>query len=301
MRRAALVLVMASTAFAQGKNQQRDLAAEVTRLQQEVAQQRQVLQYLLQDQQQQSSMLLQLLGATPKGGAPMSYADSPPDGTASPSTGAGPAKTADTTPRPGRGAPAGPTTFSLSGKVLDSVGAPVANGFVYISDVSSLAKGQTFSIKQQNKTFVPAVAAIQRGTQVSFPNTDSVFHDVFSRSPGNAFDVGAIQAGEKTKSVTLVKAGVVEIFCNFHAKMNAQILVVPGPLFAPTDVQGHFKIDGVPAGRHTVVGWAASSTPSSTAVDVNAETAPIELTVASDGSVKSHLNKNGQAYGSYGD
>lgn len=248
-------------------------------------------------------MLLQLLGAPPKAAAPTSYAEpqSSADGPSAPSGAGGPAKSTSPTPRPGRAAPAAPATFSLTGRVLDSAGAPIANGFVYVSDVSALAKGQTFSIKQQNKAFVPAVAAIQRGTQVSFPNMDAVFHDVFSRSPGNTFDVGAIQAGEKVKSVTLVKAGVVEIFCNFHAKMNAQILVVPGPLFAPTDDQGHFRIDGVPAGRHTVAAWAASSTPSNAVVEVNADTAPVELTVASDGSVKTHMNKNGQAYGSYGD
>ena len=38
---------------------------------------------------------------------------------------------------------------------------------------------------------------VQTGTSVVFPNFDSVYHNVFSNSPRNSFDLGTYQAGEK--------------------------------------------------------------------------------------------------------
>ena len=41
--------------------------------------------------------------------------------------------------------------------------------------------------------------------------------------------------------------------CNNHPWMNAFLNVAPTPFFAVTDADGHFAIDGLPAGRYTLV------------------------------------------------
>src|SRR6185436_6343057 len=47
-----------------------------------------------------------------------------------------------------------------------------------------------FKLSQKNKTFVPRVLAVPVGSTVSFPNADSIFHNVFSLSRPKPFDLG---------------------------------------------------------------------------------------------------------------
>jgi plastocyanin len=107
---------------------------------------------------------------------------------------------------------------------------------------------------QRHETFVPHVLAITAGTVVDFPNSDKTFHNVFSLSKARRFDLGRYAAG-KSKAVRFDRPGVVRVFCDIHSHMNAFILVFSHPFFALTDVDGRFRIDNVPAGNYTVVGW----------------------------------------------
>ena len=55
----------------------------------------------------------------------------------------------------------------------------------------------SIEIKQQARRFVPSVAVVPVGARVLFPNQDTVFHcSVFSNTPGDAFDVGPLKAGQ---------------------------------------------------------------------------------------------------------
>jgi hypothetical protein len=51
------------------------------------------------------------------------------------------------------------------------------------------------------------------------------------------------------------RPGVVRVFCDIHSHMNAFILVFAHRFFALTDGDGHYRIDGVPAGSYNVVAW----------------------------------------------
>ena len=55
------------------------------------------------------------------------------------------------------------------------------------------------------------LAVVQTGTQVVFPNLDTVFHNVFSNSPKNSFDLGSYRSGDKPRSVIMTSPGLVEI------------------------------------------------------------------------------------------
>ena len=107
---------------------------------------------------------------------------------------------------------------------------------------------------QRNERFVPHVLAVMVGTIVDFPNSDLIYHNVFSLSRAKRFDLGRYAAG-KSKGVRMDRPGVVRVFCDIHSHMNAFVLVFNHPFFDVTDVDGHFELPSVPAGTYTIVGW----------------------------------------------
>ncbi|MDE3156303.1 MAG: carboxypeptidase regulatory-like domain-containing protein [Acidobacteriota bacterium] len=109
-------------------------------------------------------------------------------------------------------------------------------------------------MNQRNETFVPHVLAITVGTTVAFPNSDRIYHNVFSLSKAARFDLGRYAAGH-SKSVTFERPGIVRVFCDIHSHMSAFILVFSHPFFAVTDERGEYRIDGVPPGTYHVIAW----------------------------------------------
>jgi plastocyanin len=123
------------------------------------------------------------------------------------------------------------------------------------------------TLDQRNETFVPHVLAILAGTVVDFPNSDKTFHNVFSYSRAKRFDLGRYATG-RSKSVRFDRPGVVRVFCDIHSHMNAFILVFSHPFFDTTDVEGRFRIENVPAGTYTVIGWYEGEARAARAVTV---------------------------------
>lgn len=136
--------------------------------------------------------------------------------------------------------------------------ADVRRGLVYLEEAPRSAfddrePGRAV-MDQRNETFVPRLLAITAGTTVDFPNSDATYHNVFSLSRAKRFDLGRYAAG-KSKSVRFDRPGVVRVFCDIHSHMSAFIVVFSHPFFRVTDVDGRFRLDGVPPGTYTVVGW----------------------------------------------
>jgi len=117
-----------------------------------------------------------------------------------------------------------------------------------------LRDGARAVMDQRNESFVPHVLAIAAGTTVDFPNSDRTYHNVFSFTKGNRFDLGRYGRG-RSKSVRFDRPGIVRVFCDIHSHMSAFILVFGHRFFAVTDSAGRYQIDGVPAGVYTLVAW----------------------------------------------
>ena len=115
-------------------------------------------------------------------------------------------------------------------------------------------------IRQDEERFEPRVLAVTRGTTVSFPNDDDVYHNVFSLARARTFDLGRYPKGS-TRTVRFDRAGVVQVFCHIHADMSATVLVLDTPYFATPGADGRFRLDGVPPGEYTVVGWHERARP----------------------------------------
>jgi len=293
LRTVIVSLALASPAAAHGPPSAADLAKlqdELARVQQELRDQRQLI---LQLMQMHDALLkyVQLGGGPPAGGRPP--APAPATALPEPAPPVATPREASTEPAAAPGSRA-----SITGKVRSSAGA-LGEAYVYLDGPRSIAaRAPTLEVKQVGRQFVPSVAVVQVGGRVAFPNEDKVFHNVFSRTPGDAFDLGTLKAGDKSDPVVLMKPGHVEVFCNIHSKMRADILVVPNGHWTRVRADGSFTLPAVPVGTHTVVLWGPSLKPVSQRVDVTTAggTASFAAEAAAQGP---HMNKQGGAYESY--
>ncbi|HZP83211.1 MAG TPA: carboxypeptidase regulatory-like domain-containing protein [Chthonomonadaceae bacterium] len=134
-------------------------------------------------------------------------------------------------------------------------------------------------VDQRDKTFLPHVSVVTRGTTVQFPNNDTVFHNVFAYFNAKKFDLGMYPRGA-TKRVTFDKPGLVALLCNVHSEMSAYIVVVDTPYYAITDRQGHFRIGNVAPGTYTLRVWHESGAALTQSFTVKAEDTALNLTLA---------------------
>ena len=138
---------------------------------------------------------------------------------------------------------------------------------------------QRATLDQRNEAFVPRVLAVTVGTTVDFPNSDRVYHNVFSLSGAKRFDLGRYAAG-RSRSVRFDRPGIVRVFCEIHSHMSAFILVFNHRYFAVTAADGRYQISRVPPGRYTLVAWSDGSTRESRAVVVGEDGGAVEADFA---------------------
>jgi len=115
-------------------------------------------------------------------------------------------------------------------------------------------------VAQVDTAFAPALLVVPVGTTVAFPNRDPFFHNVFSYSPAQRFDLGRYPRGE-SKSVLFDRPGVAKVYCEVHEFMRSAVVVVENPYYAVIDGSGRFVIRNVPAGRHRLVVWDIERRP----------------------------------------
>lgn len=162
------------------------------------------------------------------------------------------------------------------------------------------AKAQTVKNSQRNLKFSPAVMVIRKGEKIEFKNEDKVYHNVFSLTPGNEFDLGLYRGGD-ARSQTFDGVGEVDVFCNIHPDMVAKVLVLQNELHASAGKDGSYTLAGVPSGTFTVVAWSPEHKPQKKQVTVGEDGAPVTLDfeLAPRAASKPHLNKNDEQYGRY--
>lgn len=129
---------------------------------------------------------------------------------------------------------------------------------VYIEEVNGNnypAPEEKGVLDQLNLTFVPHVIAVQKGTKIDFPNSDSVRHNLYSPPDCcKQFNLGTYDVGV-VKTVDFDQVCSVPLLCNVHAEMSAYVLVLENPYFSVTEKDGVFKIENVPPGTYKVSAW----------------------------------------------
>jgi len=147
----------------------------------------------------------------------------------------------------------GRVLLDLPGMLLSDLG-PIV---VYVAAEPGVAVAPPAaipSLHQKNAAFLPGFLAIAAGQSVAMPNDDMIFHNVFSYSKPNDFDLGLYAAGE-SRTLAFKHPGVVKLYCSIHESMNGMIFVSPTPYFDVADSGGHFALRGVPPGKHRIRTW----------------------------------------------
>jgi plastocyanin len=302
---AAILMAVPRAAWGADSSDVEELRREVRQLQAQVQGLRQAISEAAEFDRQRATLLTKALknlgnASSESKAEPAPRASAPPSPAPSP---AGPPARAESTASARRSSPsitaAAPADIggTIRGKVAVPAGEPVA--YVYVENVLAPAvKGQHKVIEQAGKKFVPNWAVVQRGTAIAFPNNDNIYHNVFSLSASNAFDLGLYNSGGEAKSHTFTEPGPVDVYCNIHPQMAASVLVVPNKHFAKVKADGSYELPGVPSGRRKIVAWAPGSRPVTQWVEVAAGAAA-DVNLQLESKAGGHKNKAGQAYGQY--
>jgi len=106
---------------------------------------------------------------------------------------------------------------------------------------------------QVNRAFQPDLLVIPVGSTVTFPNSDTVSHQIYSFSPAKRFQL-PLYRGTPYPPVHFDQAGVVTLGCNIHDEMVGYLLVTDAPYFGRTDAAGAWTLE-VPRGRYRISIW----------------------------------------------
>ena len=107
---------------------------------------------------------------------------------------------------------------------------------------------------QQDRRFVPQVLVVDTGTNVEFPNSDHVSHQVYSFSPARPFQL-PLYKGAPHPPVQFSTPGLVVLGCNIHDEMVGYIMVTDSPFHGITDAAGAARVREVPPGTYRVTAW----------------------------------------------
>jgi plastocyanin len=137
-------------------------------------------------------------------------------------------------------------TLGLATTVSGSIklnGKPAKDAVIWFSSKNRV-KPIKAEIVQKDKAFIPRILAVTVGSEVSFPNRDDIFHNVFAEYRAKKFDLGMYPKGQ-TRKVVFDKPGVVSVLCNIHSNMSAYVIVLESAHFAKSDSQGRFTVNNI--------------------------------------------------------
>jgi plastocyanin len=101
---------------------------------------------------------------------------------------------------------------------------PIVLSFVVLVGIASSARAENVTVFQDGKKFSEAEVSIKVGDSVIYTNKDPITHNVYSRSPGLAFDLKTQKAGEST-AIKFDNAGEADVQCAIHPQMKMKVKV----------------------------------------------------------------------------
>lgn len=134
-------------------------------------------------------------------------------------------------------------------------GSPVADAVVTLQGPAGApAAVLKADMDQRGQRFAPHVLAVHTGTQVRFPNSDNIRHQVYSFSTAKRFEL-RLYEGTPADPLLFDKPGVVVLGCNIHDWMLGYIYVTDDPHFAVSNAQGKVRLEQLPPGDYHATLW----------------------------------------------
>jgi plastocyanin len=99
-----------------------------------------------------------------------------------------------------------------------------ATAIAILAAMSAPCLADTVVIEQLGKKFAQTEITVKKGDTVTFVNKDPITHNVYSQSPGNAFDVKTQKPGESS-DVKFDTVGDADVQCAIHPSMKMRIHV----------------------------------------------------------------------------
>jgi plastocyanin len=155
---------------------------------------------------------------------------------------------------------------------------------VFVDGLRASPRPARATMVMKGKSFTPRVMVVSVGVTVEFPNQDSIFHNVFSVSGENRFDLDLYKRPQ-SGSWTFQHPGLVRVYCNIHPQMSAVVLVRDNPYFTRAAQDGSFVIEEVPAGQYALRAWHE-----------RAGEVALELAVPAQGEVTGRITLDGSTY-----
>jgi plastocyanin len=97
---------------------------------------------------------------------------------------------------------------------------------IALATVSLAAAAAEIEVGQKNDHFSHKSLKIKGGDTIAFKNNDGYYHNVFSLTEGQPFDLGSYGQGQ-TRKHTFKKTGKVDIECAIHPNMKMTVEVAP--------------------------------------------------------------------------
>ncbi|MFP5506481.1 MAG: carboxypeptidase regulatory-like domain-containing protein [Gammaproteobacteria bacterium] len=131
--------------------------------------------------------------------------------------------------------------FGAAGGALEALPVSVA---LYPAEGQPLPAGGRASLHELNvagNRIQPLYLAVRRGDRVRFRSHDGIFHELFSHSRAQPFEVRLDRSGAGGSVLTLAEASELHWFCRIHAKSYARIDVLDTPLVSMLPADGRFE------------------------------------------------------------
>ena len=158
--------------------------------------------------------------------------------------------------------PAWTFAAGLTVAVSDRNGRGVADVVVTVSGLDKVRDAvpghnaeSSLVMDQLGMRFVPEVLVVPVGSAVTFPNSDSVSHQVYSFSKAKRFQL-SLYKGTAHPPVNFDAPGLVVLGCNIHDQMAGYIYVTDAGWYGKTDANGNLELEGLPATELQVTIWS---------------------------------------------
>lgn len=135
----------------------------------------------------------------------------------------------------------------------------VANVYLYIKTgppaamTAATPNAVPVVMDQKGCHYTPHVIALMRGGSLEFRNSDMTMHTIHTiptTPKGRQLDIAEGPRGAPQTVAFKDTAIMIPVRCDPHPWMNAFINVADTPFYAVTDADGHFEIEGLPAGQY---------------------------------------------------